>query len=129
VDRQRPRPNPGGWMRRSASRGRVDQVCPVAMRALFVCILCCWVGGPVKMLILSHRRQFTRPHMDGTFFPLRDGVWAPLMDHELNEGHLSEVHLAAMADQVWGQVMRGLDALREFLLTGPLHLPHAWTPH
>jgi hypothetical protein len=38
--------------------------------------------------------------MDSKFFRLADGRWASLMDHKLNEGDVSEVHLAAVADQV-----------------------------
>jgi hypothetical protein len=65
--------------------------------------------------------------MDGKFFPVRDGGWARLMDHNLNQGDLSEVHLTAVADQVRWQVVERLDPLGEFLLTGPIHLPQKWT--
>lgn len=47
--------------------------------------------------------------MDGKFFPLRDSRWARLMDYEVNERYVSEVHLAAVTDQVLWQVIRGLD--------------------
>jgi hypothetical protein len=65
--------------------------------------------------------------MDGKFFLLWDSRWARLMDHELNERYTSEVHLAAVADQVRWQVIRGLDPWGEILLTGPIHLPQKWT--
>ena len=65
--------------------------------------------------------------MDGKFFPLQDGGWARLMDHDLNEGELSEVHLTAVADEVLWQVVKRLNPLGEILLTGPIHLPQKWT--
>ena len=73
------------------------------------------------------RLGFIWPKMDGKFFLLWDGRGAPLMDHESNERHTAEVHLAAVADQVLWQVIRGLDPWGEILLTGPIHLPHKWT--
>jgi hypothetical protein len=77
--------------------------------------------------IADDRLGLTRPHMDGKFFRLADGRWASLMDHELNQGDLSEVHLAAVADQVLWQVIKGLNLWGEILLTGPIHLTRKWT--
>jgi hypothetical protein len=71
--------------------------------------------------------RFIWPKMDGKFFLLGDGRWARLMDHELNEGDLFQVHLTAVADQVREQVIKGLDPWGEILLTGPIHLAHKWT--
>ena len=50
--------------------------------------------------ISDDRLGLLRPNMDSKFFRLADGRWASLMDHKLNEGDVSEVHLAAVADQV-----------------------------
>ena len=49
------------------------------------------------------------------------------MDYEVNERYTSEVHLAAVTDQVLWQVIRGLDPLGKILLTAPIHLPHIGT--
>jgi hypothetical protein len=70
---------------------------------------------------------FFRPKMDGKLFPLRDSRWARLMDYEVNERYASEVHLAAVTDQVLWQVIRGLDPSGEILLTAPIHLSHIGT--
>jgi hypothetical protein len=73
------------------------------------------------------RLGFIWPNLNGKFFRLWDGRWARPMDHEANDGDVSEVHLAAVADQVLWQVIRGLDPQGEILLTGPIHLPQKWT--
>jgi hypothetical protein len=65
--------------------------------------------------------------MDGKFFLLGDGRWARLMNHDLHEGDLFQVYLAAVAAQVREQVIKGLDPWREILLTDSVHFPHKWT--
>ena len=70
---------------------------------------------------------FLRPKMDGKFFLLGDSRGARFMDDDLHEGDLFQGHLAAMADQVREQVLKGLDAWGEILLTGPIHLAPIWT--
>ncbi len=77
--------------------------------------------------VAEPRLGFLRPDMDGKFFRLADNRWARLMDYELDERKIAEIHLAAVADQLPRQVMRGFDPRREILLADRIHLPHEWT--
>jgi hypothetical protein len=73
----------------------------------------CGKSGRAEIMeacIADDRLGFLRPKMDGKFFLLGDGRWVGLMDHDLNEGDLFQGHLAAVADQVREQVLKGLDS-------------------